>query len=307
MFVIYGVTMKIEDLELFVHVTEHMSFTEAANELDLPQSSVSRKIKQMEDSLQARLFERTSRQIYLTEQGEQFYNHCKEIIEGFNFATESLADYQNEPQGTLTVCMTPLMAEQLTREFFALFMKTFPKVNLVYKALNPEHLEHSFDTDLMFYIYPPKNQNMIARRLTTFSRRFYASPDYLAKHGIPEHPSALSEHNCLKFDNKVLPIDEWFYLEGQTVETIPVTGSFTSDSINLTLELAIQGQGVCWAPQILANKEVREGNLICLFDGKYGFEHPFYVVYHSRRYMPKKMKVFIDMFSQYITKQSEPI
>ena len=299
--------MKIEDLELFIHVIEHMSFTEAAYELNLPQSSVSRKIKQMEDNLQVRLIERTSRKINLTEQGEQFYNHCKGIIEEFNYATESLADYQNEPQGTLTVCMSPLMAEQLTKEFFSLFINAFPKVNLVYKALNPEHLENSFDADVMFYIYPPKNQNMVARRIATFSRRFYASPDYLAKHGIPEHPSALSEHNCLKFDNKVLPVDEWLFIEGQSVESVPVTGSFTSDSINFTLELAIQGQGVCWAPQALANKEVRKGNLICLFDGKYGFEHPYYVVYHSRKYMPKKVKVFIDMLSQYIPKLSQPI
>ena len=297
---IYGVAMKIEDLALFVHVAGHLSFSDAANELDLPQSSVSRKIRQMEDNLQVRLFERTSREIYLTEQGKQFYNDSKEIVDKFNCATDNLVNYQNEPQGTLTVCLLPFMAEMLSKEFFGFFMKTFPKINLVYTALKPEHLEHSFDVDLMFYIHPPKDQSMIARRIMTGTRRFYASPDYLAKQGTPEHPSELSDHNCLRFDTKVYPVDEWLYLDEGRLEAVSVNGSFTSDSINLTLELATQGQGICWVPQFLANKAVRDGHLVCLFEGKYAFEQPFYVIYRSRRHMPKKMKVFLDMLTQYI-------
>jgi len=191
--------------------------------------------------------------------------------------------------------MPAFIALLLSKDFFDFFMKTFPKINLVFKTLKPGHIESSFDADLMLYISPPKDQSMIARRITTTCRRFYASPDYLAKHGIPEHPSALRDHNCLKVD----PEDEWLYFEGKTLETIPVTGSFTCDFVSLTMKLAIQGQGVCWVPQLMANKEVREGNLVCLFNGKYAFEQPFYVIYHSRRHMPKKIKVFIDMLIQY--------
>ena len=136
--------------------------------------------------------------------------------------------------------------------------------------------------------------------LSLVSRRFYASPDYLDKHGVPEHPSALSKHNCLKFDTKVQPINEWAYLEDQTVKTVSVNGSFTSDSISLTMDFAIKGQGICWVPQFLANEAVREGNLVCLFDGKYSIEQPFYVMFHSRRYMQNKIKVFLDMLTQYM-------
>ena len=292
--------MKIEDLKLFVLVAKHLSFTDAANELDLPQSSVSRKIKQIEDTLQVRLFERTSRKIFLTEQGARFYQHCKDIVEEFECATGSLVEHQKEPEGTLTVCMVPFMAELLSKEFLGFFMKTFPKINLVYKALNPKDLEDCCDADLMLYIHPPKDQTMIARRIMTFSRRFYASPEYLRQHGTPEHPSTLSQHNCLRFDTKVHPVDEWLYHDNHTLQSVTVNGTFTSDSINLTKDFAVQGQGICWLPQFFANQDVRDGNLVCLFDGKYSIEQPYYVIYHSRRYMQRKIQVFLDMLTQYM-------
>ncbi|MGF1757263.1 LysR family transcriptional regulator [Photobacterium sagamiensis] len=292
--------MKLEDIELFVHVADHMSFTDAANDLDLPQPSVSRKIKQLEDGLKVRLFERTSRKICLTEQGVQFYKHCKVILDELSTAKETLADYQNEPSGTLTLCISPLFAELLSRKFFSQFMKAFPEIKIVYKAFRPEDLEKEFEYDLMFYIHPPKDQSMIARRVLNCPRRFYASPAYLDKCGYPEHPSELSNHNCLIFDSKIHPTDKFFYLENGHLEFVQVDGTFISDSMNLTMDLAVQGHGVCWVPQQLADNEVRKGNLVCLFGGKYAIEQSYYVIYSSRRYMAKKVKVFLDMFTQYM-------
>lgn len=292
--------MKLEDIELFIHVADHMSFTDAANELELTQPSVSRKIKQLEDELKVRLFERTSRKICLTEQGMQFYKHCKVILDELSSAKETLADYQNEPSGTLTICISPWFADLLSKKFFSAFMKAFPKIKLVYKAFRPEDLDHELECDLMFYIHPPKDKGMIARRILTCARRFYASPAYLEKYGHPAHPSELSNHNCLVFDSKIHPTDEYLYLENGHLKSVKIDGSLVSDSVNLTMDLSLQGHGVCWVPQQFADNEVRKGNLVCLFEGKYGTEQSYYVIYNSRRYMPKKIKVFLDMLIQYM-------
>ncbi len=292
--------MKIEDLALFVRVAEELSFTEAANVLDLPQSTVSRKIKQIEGDLQARLFERTSRQIFLTPQGTQFYQHSKNIVEQFQTARNSIEDYQKEPVGDLTLYMLPFFAEQLTREFFPLFMKAFPRVNIVNKILSYNPLDQVQDADLIFYLLPPRNCNMVAKRILTCSRRFYASPDYLKQYGYPKHPRELSGMHCLRFDNKEHDVDKWSYFENDDVEQVTVDGPFTCESLNLTIELASQGMGVCFAPQFLVNPLVRQGKLVCLFEGRYSFEQPYYVIYHSNSYMPNKTRVFLDRFSQYM-------
>ncbi|GAL04034.1 transcriptional regulator LysR family [Photobacterium aphoticum] len=171
--------MKIDDLALFVEVADQLSFTEAANNLDLPQSTVSRKIKQLEDQLQARLFERTSRQIFLTEQGRQFYAHCQSIVQEFQLAQDNLSDFQSAPSGDIHLCMPTFFSEVLSKEFFGIFMRTFPDIRIHIKTLSPTQIEQTCDADLFFYVEMPKNSGMVARRLFTFSRRFYAAPSYL--------------------------------------------------------------------------------------------------------------------------------
>lgn len=297
--------MKIDDLALFVEVADQLSFTEAANNLDLPQSTVSRKIKQIEDTLQSRLFERTSRQIFLTQQGHQFYKHSKAIVEEFRHAQDNLTDFQSEPSGEIHLCMPGFFCEVLSKEFFDDFMRTFPKIRIHIKTLSPTQIEQTNDADLFFYIQPPKNSGMVARRLYTFSRRFYASPDYLAAHGIPNHPLDLVHHNCLRFDSRLVDPSCWHYSEGNDVHCVEVDGTFISESIRSTMQLAAKGHGICYTPQSLTNTLVREGKLICLFDGKYSFEQPYYVMYHSRHHMPKRVRVFLDMLTQYVEQKHD--
>ena len=291
--------MKIDDLALFVEVADQLSFTDAANNLDLPQSTVSRKIKQIEDALQSRLFERTSRQIFLTQQGHQFYKHSKAIVDEFRLAQDNLTDFQSEPSGVINLYMPGFFSELLAQEFFDIFMRTFPKIRINVKTLAPTQIEQTSDADLFFYLTPPKNSGMVARRLFSFSRRFYSAPEYLANAGAPEHPSQLSEHNCLRFDSCITDQACWYYVDKGEIHCIDVDGSFTSESIKNTVKMALKGHGVCFAPQFLANKYVREGKLVCLFDGKYSYEQPYYVMYHSRNHMPKKTRVFLDMLIQY--------
>ncbi|MGF1686569.1 LysR family transcriptional regulator [Photobacterium japonica] len=291
--------MKIDDLALFVEVADQLSFTEAANTLDLPQSTVSRKIKQLEDQLQARLFERTSRQIFLTQQGRQFYHHSKAIVEEFHLAQDNLSDFQSAPSGDIHLCMPTFFSEVLSKEFFDIFMRTFPDIRIHIKTLSPTQIEQTSDADLFFYVEMPKNSGMVARRLFTFSRRFYAAPSYLEKHGTPTHPSELVHYNCLRFDTRLADPSCWLYVEGNDVHCVDVDGTFMSESIRSTMQLAVQGHGICYTPQFLTNAMVREGKLVCLFDGKYSFEQPYYVMYHSRHHMPKKIRVFLDMLTQY--------
>lgn len=292
--------MKIEDLFLFVQVADHLSFTKAGNLLDLPQSTVSRKIKQMEDALAIRLFERTSHEIFLTEPGRQFYEHSKKIVAEYEDAKSYLLDYSTEPRGDVTLYCAPYFAKQLAVDFFSVFMKNFPKIHLIVRSFEPLNMGKIQEGDLIFYLYPPKDPTMIARRIFTVSRRFYASPEYLADKGLPTHPRALSEHNCVRFDNRIFPVEQWSYVENNEEKKIRVGGSFTCDAIDTTLDMAIKGLGVCWVPQPMANKSVREGKLVCLFDGGYGTEQPYYVIYHSKNYVPKKVKVFLDMLTQYM-------
>ncbi|WP_419535491.1 LysR family transcriptional regulator [Endozoicomonas sp.] len=292
--------MKIDDLALFVRVAEELSFTEAANILDLPQSTVSRKIKHMEENLQARLFERTGRHIFLTPQGSQFYKNSKKIVDEYQLAKSSIDDFQKEPAGELTLYMLPFFAELLTKEFFPLYLTAFPKVNIVNKILSYDQLDQVQDADLIFYPLPPRNTNMVAKRVLTCSRRFYASPDYLKRHGNPEHPRDLADMHCLRFDNKESDVDKWFYFEEDNVEQVTVKGPFTCESLNLTIELARKGMGVCFVPQFMVNPLVRSQELVCLFEGRYSYEQPYYVIYHSNSYMPNKTRAFLDMFSQYM-------
>ncbi|MDD1783486.1 LysR family transcriptional regulator [Enterovibrio sp. ZSDZ35] len=292
--------MKIEDLFLFVQVADQLSFTGAANVLDLPQSTVSRKIKQMEDVLEVRLFERTCREIFLTEPGKQFYLHSKKIVEEYENAKSFLTEYSEEPSGDITLHCMPYFTRLLSDDFFPKFMKSFPNIRITTRSFEPSKMEQLQDGDLIFYLFPPRDPNMVARRIFTISRRFYASPEYLLQHGEPKHPSELEKHNCLRFDSRILPADVWQYSDGNELCSVKVSGSFTCDSIKATFDLSVRGVGVCWVPQTMADKMVREKKLVCLFGGKYGMEQPYYVIYHSRNYLPKKTKVFLEMLTKHM-------
>lgn len=292
--------MKIDDLVLFVEVAEQLSFTGAANTYDLPQSTVSRKIKHIEDALGVRLFERTCRDIFLTEPGKYFYQHCKKIVTEFGEAKAFIGDYASTLEGEVTIYCLPSFAKFLARDFLSVFIKKFPHINIVAKSFEPDFIEQTQEGDLIFYLIPAKDPNIEVRRLFTVYRRFYASPDYLREHGIPLHPSDLARHTCLRFDTRIEPVDQWSYVENEEVRSVKVHGGVTSDSIDITCDLALKDLGVCWIPQTMADKHVREGRLVCLFDGKYALEQPYYVMYRSRNHMPQRVKVFLDMLTQYI-------
>lgn len=297
--------MKIEDLNLFVQVANQLSFTGAANILDLPQSTVSRKIKQMEEALEIRLFERTCREIFLTEPGRQFYEHSKKILQEFDDAKSFLRDYSSQPSGDITLYCMPYFTRLLVADFLPIFIKTFPDIRISSRSFEPALMDQIQEGDLIFYLFPPRDPNMVSRRLFSVSRRFYASPEYLSKHGNPSHPGELKNHNCLRFDNRVSPVEEWNYIEEGEIKSVPIQGSFTCDVVDATMELAMKGAGICWIPQPMANHAVREGKLVCLFDGKYSFDQPYYVVYHSKNYVPRKVKVFLDMLTQYVEQRQD--
>ncbi|KAB7665504.1 LysR family transcriptional regulator [Plesiomonas shigelloides] len=296
---IQSMRFKLDDMILFVRVAEKLSFSRVAEEMDIPQPTVSRRIRQFEDQLRQRLFERTTRQIQLTEIGAGVLQHCYAVLNEIKELENFIDHSQQEVSGELVIASSARVGTQLANFFLSDFLARYPGIRIVLKNVQVQDGYSDFEGDILLCQHKPNNGNLIAQRLVTGRRSFYAAPSYLEKYGVPQSPEDFDQHQFVMLDDGLLPPDVVRYSlpDGQIIEK-KIQGSLTFSHIEHAYGMALQGHGIIWSPYVLALRDVQEGNLVNLFEGQYGLELPFYAVYRSRRNQPSKIRCFIDMLRE---------
>jgi DNA-binding transcriptional LysR family regulator len=191
--------MDANDLILFARVMESGSFSRAADRTGLPKSTISRRIAQLETALGERLIARSTRGLAITDFGERMLDHARRLAEEADAATD-LADHrQSTPRGVLRVTMAPDIVELDMVNLCVEFSVRYPEVRLELD-LSPRRVDliaERFDIALRGAQRLPDDSTLVARKLADFQHGLYASPDYLARHGAPDHPDDLHRHACL--------------------------------------------------------------------------------------------------------------
>jgi DNA-binding transcriptional LysR family regulator len=292
--------IKTEDMELFVAIVDTGSITRAADHLAMAKSNVSRRIRLLEESIGARLLERTTRSLTLTDTGATLYRGCVELLDRNQQLLQQLDVKQNKPAGRLSVFAPHEFLGSLFRRYSKEFARTFPDIQLDFLsgAARP-HLLHD-KIDVMIHLDAPEDSSYVARKLITAMTGCYASREYLDQKGRPAHPSELVDHDCIvefSHDRQDRP---WLFTIDSKVERIPIKPYYRSDSTVFVKSLASQGIGIAMLPNFACINALESGELVKVFDNSFDSPHNIYALYSSKKLLPEKISAFLNFLSAHI-------
>ena len=190
---------RLDELESFVEVVSKGSFSQAARQLGISKSYVSKHISRLEDRLGARLLNRTTRQLTLTEAGQLFYDRCVMVLQELAQAERSVNQLQASPRGTLRMSVPVSFGVRFLSPLVATFRERYPELNV--EVAFSDRLVNIIDEgfDLAVRIGKLSDSSLHARKLADTRNLLCASPGYIKEHGAPSHPSELRQHNCLRY------------------------------------------------------------------------------------------------------------
>ena len=252
---------ELSNLRMFVRVVEEGSFSAAARSLGIVPSSVSRQVSQLEGELGARLFHRTTRKQSLTETGEIYFQHAYRIVADLDEAQLAVNRLTDTPSGTLHVTIEADFAVAFIAPILPDFLDRYPDVN-VRISMTPDNMDLiEGGLDLAIRIGHLEDSSLIARKLAVSHSLLCASPNYLATHGTPSHPSELTTHSCLSF--RVKPgKNHWrFRMPAETVD-VPISGCLNANSLSFLRSMAVTGRGIIMVPKWMVRDDLKHGHLV---------------------------------------------
>ena len=283
-----------DEMSIFVEVVNGGSFSAAAEALRVTPSAVSKNIARLEDRLGVRLLHRTTRQLSVTEEGEAFYQRCRRILSDIEEAEAEVSSARVEPRGTLRVNsvihfglhhLTPMMPDFLAR---------YPQldIQLTLDDRIVDIVEQGFDVAIRAGFL--EDSNLVARRLGGNHRVVVAAPSYLAKHGEPKTPDALSGHNCLLY-SQLDYLNHWEFPRADgSLQVIEAKGNFSANTGEALREAALAGIGVARLATFSIGESLRAGALRHLLPEYTQDGGNVYAVYPHRRHLSSKVRVFVD-------------
>jgi len=284
-----------DDLLLFARVAEAGSFSRAAERVQLPKSTVSRRIAALEKRLGERLLQRTTRKLVITEFGQGVLDHARALSEEVDAALAFALSRQSRPSGRLRVSMPGDFASAALEKPLAGFIRDFPDVSLELD-LSPRRVDligENFDLAIRMGDLPD-DASLAARPLANFSLGLYASPAYLKKRGVPPEPEALMEHDGLHLLTRSGDITPWSLKRGDSVwEGVPPTRA-RANSPELLVRLARSGAGITIVGDHFAAPYIHSGELMPLLVDWYLPSAQAWAVFPGRRLMPASTRVFLD-------------
>jgi DNA-binding transcriptional LysR family regulator len=291
---------RLTGMETFVRVVELGGFTAAAAVSNISPTMVSNHIRALERRLGARLLNRTTRRQSLTEIGSTYYAQCLDILGRIDSAENDARDQRSRPAGRLRISAPTTLGAHLLVPAFAEYLREYREVEIELQ-LNDRMVDladEGFDAAFRFGNLP--DSSLIARPLRSLNRVVCASPTYLARHGTPQTPDNLANHNCLAF-HYVQPERDWVF-QGVRAQRVSVTGQLTINNGLALLRAALADIGIAMLPDYLVAEDLIAGRLVRLFP-EFNFERaPLQLVYLPDRHMTPKMKSFVDFIVQHFAR-----
>ena len=283
--------MDLNEVVVFAKVVEAGSFVGAARELSMPKSTVSRKVSELEERLGARLLQRTTRQLSLTDAGRAYYRHAARVLVELGEAELAVTRMQEIPRGLLRVT-TPINVGYLGR-LFTTFLEQFPEVTfeMVCTDRVVDLVEEGFDVSVR--VGRLADSSLIARHLGSQKSHLVASPAFLAKHPQPMTPGDLAGMPVLVFGALPDPTT-WHLVRGTEHAKVTVEPRFTVNDFDLVYRAVLDGIGMALLPSYRVNDDLREGRLVRLMPDWCTPAAQFHAVYPSTRHLSPKVKAFVD-------------
>ncbi|MFQ3456835.1 LysR family transcriptional regulator [Bradyrhizobium sp. UFLA01-814] len=297
---------RLTSLTAFVRVVDTGGFSAAGRKLNMSTTMVSNHVQSLEDRLGARLLNRTTRKVSLTEVGQAYYDRCVQILADIEQADDIAGAQQSVPRGTLRI-FTNTHLVQFLSPAVAEFLATYPevKVDLTIGERNADLIDENYD--LAVRMVPPPDSSLIVRTIATWRHVLCCSHGYIEQNGKPTLLADLSTRNCMRHANYPYG-DEWRFADRKgTPAAVRVSGNLISNSGETLKLAALAGVGVFLAAGFLVRDELESGQLVRLLPEYRPVELTMNAVYPHRHHLSAKVRTFIDLLVRHATEQQKLI
>jgi DNA-binding transcriptional LysR family regulator len=283
----------LRSLQVFQHVATARSFSLAAQQMGITPTMATRHVKNIEKYVGARLLNRTSRKVSLTEAGEMYLASINPLLEGLEEAHAAVTASTLAPQGNLKICMPALMSTPIFSRLIASFRNSFPQITLQFdiRAALTNLVEEGYD--LALHLGEVNTEGLIARQLAEVRSFMVVKPALLEQFGRPKNIDELSDLPFLT--RKKWGRYEKIHWQDQTSSgDLRINPVLACENEMILLHTALQGVGATILPEWLTVSHIQNGELEVLFPDQINFKRPFYALYPDRNYLPAKTRCFID-------------
>jgi DNA-binding transcriptional LysR family regulator len=283
---------RLSALEAFVMVAECGSFVAAAERLDHSTASVSRQVSNLEDYLGAQLLQRTTRRLSLTEAGRQVLARAQTLLQDWQETESLLSHGRAQVRGRLRINVPVSFGNLRLARLWPAFLKQHPEValDITLSDRRVDLVDEGFD--LAIRIGQLESSTLVGVRLGDVKLKLCAAPDYLAKHGHPENPQALSEHLTIGY-SLFRDGDRWQLHRAGGSQRIAVRPHMHSNSGDTCVQAAIAGQGIVLHPDFLVDEALEDGRLVEILPDWQAQTLGLYAIYSSRRHLPAKTQAML--------------
>jgi DNA-binding transcriptional LysR family regulator len=282
-------------MRVFVAVGEQESFAAASRQLDLSPAAVTRAIGALEAQLGVRLLLRTTRNVRLTEAGRRYSEDSRDILARIAEANELAADMNSAPKGHLSVTASPLYGKSFVMPCLIEFLKRYPDVEVSAHFLDRTVNLVDEGIDVAVRIGHLPDSGLRALRVGQVRRVLCASPEYLARHGVPQHPTDLLRHTIVASAG-VSPSVEWKFGSAGNPVTVRLKPCLTVTS-DAAIDAVLTGLGICRLMCYQVADEVAEGRLKIVLSDYEEAPWPVHIVHRESNFGSSKVRNFIDLLA----------
>jgi DNA-binding transcriptional LysR family regulator len=291
---------RFENARVFAAVVEAGGFTPAAERLGLSRAAASKHVQQLEERLGARLLNRTTRRVSVTEAGRAFYEQSRRILADLEQAERSAGELHNEPRGELRVIAPTNFGLAEIGTTIADFITAYPRlrINLTMNDHVTDPIEGGYDIAISVGMPRGTSSSLVVRKLNTSRRVLCAAPEYLMRRGTPQTPEDLARHDCLSYSYVPVP-EEWHLIGADGERVVKVSGPIVTSHRHVLRSAAVRGVGVAYGPIDFFRDDLDAGRLQRVLPEYQLPEATIYAVYPASQQLSAKVKVFNDFMARH--------
>lgn len=285
---------KFLEMQVFITVVDMGSFVDAADKLNMSKQAVSRYISGLEDRLQSRLIQRTTRKMSLTHEGQHFYLQAKSILDSLDEAEATIHPDQAEPRGVIRINVPVSFGILHLAPLWSKFMEKYPQITLDITLADRvvDILEEGIDLAVRIGLLA--SSSLISRKLTATKIIPCASPAYLAKYGVLTHPHDLLQHNIIAYSHWMRK-EQWLFQDANKDEiAVKVTPQVYSNNGDTCRIMVLNHSGISLQPDFIVGEDLKAGRLVNVLPDYKVDDLNIYAVYPSRVLLPLRTRCLID-------------
>lgn len=291
---------RLNDIAVFIQVVESGSFTQAAERMGISKSVVSKYVTRLESGLGARLLNRSTRRLSMTEVGRSFFEQCKCGLEAIENAEAEVSSLQNAPRGVLRLNVPMSFGILHISPLLPEFQVKYPdiRIDMVLEDRQVDLIDEG--VDLAIRIAEMADSSLVARRLGPCRHVVCASPTYFASKGIPRKPEELRHHNAISYRYHDSPTSWRFITPDGAQTSVQISGSIQVNNSLALKQVLLAGGGMALIPTFVVGDELRTGRLQRVLGRYRANEISIYAVYPQRRHLSPKVTAFVEFLSHHI-------